>query len=406
MTDYLRLQIAAGAQAVQIFDSWAGLLGGPRNTSGSPCRSVRRIVEGVRGPRRAGDLLRQRRAALLEAAATAGSDVLGLCWRTPLDDAPRARGPERGAAGQPRPARLFATPDDGAAAGRARAGPDGGPAGPHHEPRPRHPARHADRERGGAGGGGAGYGERAAAAARARHARANAAITADDSELLARYDGPGPRYTSYPTAVEFHEGFDQADYARASRAADARRRAALALRAPAVLRGALHLLRLQRRHHEAPRRRGRATSTTSIARSICWRRTCRTAAGLADALGRRHADLLPRPSRSSACSTRIAQTLHLHARRRGRRRGRSARHHGASRSRRCAALRLQPPLDGRAGLRARGAGGGQPHPELRADARRWSSTRATLGYRLDQHRPDLRPAVPDASRASPARSSR
>ncbi|MFN7952694.1 MAG: oxygen-independent coproporphyrinogen III oxidase [bacterium] len=27
------------------------------------------------------------------------------------------------------------------------------------------------------------------------------------AELLARYDRPGPRYTSYPTAVEFHDGF-------------------------------------------------------------------------------------------------------------------------------------------------------------------------------------------------------
>ena len=26
------------------------------------------------------------------------------------------------------------------------------------------------------------------------------------AELLHRYDRPGPRYTSYPTAVEFHEG--------------------------------------------------------------------------------------------------------------------------------------------------------------------------------------------------------
>lgn len=31
-------------------------------------------------------------------------------------------------------------------------------------------------------------------------------------ELLRKYDRPGPRYTSYPTAVEFHEGFDEAAY--------------------------------------------------------------------------------------------------------------------------------------------------------------------------------------------------
>jgi oxygen-independent coproporphyrinogen-3 oxidase len=31
-------------------------------------------------------------------------------------------------------------------------------------------------------------------------------------ELLRKYDKPGPRYTSYPTAVEFHAGFGEADY--------------------------------------------------------------------------------------------------------------------------------------------------------------------------------------------------
>jgi oxygen-independent coproporphyrinogen-3 oxidase len=31
-------------------------------------------------------------------------------------------------------------------------------------------------------------------------------------ELLRAYDRPGPRYTSYPTAVEFHEGFDEGSY--------------------------------------------------------------------------------------------------------------------------------------------------------------------------------------------------
>jgi oxygen-independent coproporphyrinogen-3 oxidase len=32
------------------------------------------------------------------------------------------------------------------------------------------------------------------------------------TELLAKYDRPGPRYTSYPTAPHFHEGFDEAAY--------------------------------------------------------------------------------------------------------------------------------------------------------------------------------------------------
>ena len=36
---------------------------------------------------------------------------------------------------------------------------------------------------------------------------------ADIAELLARYDVQGPRYTSYPTAVEFHDSVDAADYA-------------------------------------------------------------------------------------------------------------------------------------------------------------------------------------------------
>jgi len=33
-----------------------------------------------------------------------------------------------------------------------------------------------------------------------------------DSALIGKYDKAGPRYTSYPTAVQFHEGFTDADY--------------------------------------------------------------------------------------------------------------------------------------------------------------------------------------------------
>lgn len=36
-----------------------------------------------------------------------------------------------------------------------------------------------------------------------------------DFEKIARYSKPGPRYTSYPTAVEFHEKFGLKDYTRA-----------------------------------------------------------------------------------------------------------------------------------------------------------------------------------------------
>lgn len=37
-----------------------------------------------------------------------------------------------------------------------------------------------------------------------------------DAQLLSRYDINGPRYTSYPTALQFHEDFGASDYARAA----------------------------------------------------------------------------------------------------------------------------------------------------------------------------------------------
>ncbi len=42
-----------------------------------------------------------------------------------------------------------------------------------------------------------------------------------DVELIRRYDRPGPRYTSYPTAPQFHAGFGAADYAAEARRSNA-----------------------------------------------------------------------------------------------------------------------------------------------------------------------------------------
>ncbi len=47
--------------------------------------------------------------------------------------------------------------------------------------------------------------------------RAMAAIPPFDADLLRRYDRPGPRYTSYPTAPQFKPGFGEAEFIRAAR---------------------------------------------------------------------------------------------------------------------------------------------------------------------------------------------
>ncbi|WP_027326763.1 oxygen-independent coproporphyrinogen III oxidase [Helicobacter pametensis] len=41
-----------------------------------------------------------------------------------------------------------------------------------------------------------------------------------DFDKIAKYSKSGPRYTSYPTAVEFHEGFQETDYIRALQASN------------------------------------------------------------------------------------------------------------------------------------------------------------------------------------------
>jgi uroporphyrinogen decarboxylase len=88
----LRSQVAAGARAVQLFDSWAGALA-PLDYRERVLPFTRRIFEGLAGlgvPRihfgvGTGELL-----SLM--GGPAGADVVGVDWRVPLDEAWRRVG--------------------------------------------------------------------------------------------------------------------------------------------------------------------------------------------------------------------------------------------------------------------------------------------------------------------------
>lgn len=110
MVDYLRLQVHAGAQAVQIFDSWAGILGAA-DYRRFALPHIQFMVRGVRDLGVPVIYFVNGAPHLLEAAAAAGSDVLGVCWRTPLDEVARRVGPDLALQGNLDPHLLFAAPE-------------------------------------------------------------------------------------------------------------------------------------------------------------------------------------------------------------------------------------------------------------------------------------------------------
>ena len=109
MVDYLRLQVHAGVQAVQIFDSWAGILG-DADYRRFALPYVSQIVDGVKDLGVPIIYFVNGAPHLIEAAAASGANVLGVCWRTPLDEVARRVGPEMALQGNLDPHVLFAEP--------------------------------------------------------------------------------------------------------------------------------------------------------------------------------------------------------------------------------------------------------------------------------------------------------
>ncbi|MGH9129398.1 MAG: uroporphyrinogen decarboxylase, partial [Acidimicrobiales bacterium] len=114
----LRSQVLAGAAAVQLFDSWAGILSA-EDYRALVLPASRRVLEGL------ADLDVPRihfgvgTGELLGLMAGAGAEVVGVDWRVPLDEARRRVGPGRAVQGNLDPAVCLAPWD--VVAGQARA---------------------------------------------------------------------------------------------------------------------------------------------------------------------------------------------------------------------------------------------------------------------------------------------
>jgi uroporphyrinogen decarboxylase len=102
---FLRVQIDAGASAVQLFDSWVGALPAADYRALVQAHSARVLAGAADVPRihfgvGTGELLHDMGAA--------GADVVGVDWRVPLDDAVRRIGPGKAVQGNLDPTLVFA----------------------------------------------------------------------------------------------------------------------------------------------------------------------------------------------------------------------------------------------------------------------------------------------------------
>jgi uroporphyrinogen decarboxylase len=112
MATYLGAQAAAGAQALMLFESWAGLLA-PREFSRFALRAVRRTMAALRKQTEVPLIYYVNQgSALMEAVADLDVDVIGVDWRSPLSQVSRVLGPGRAVQGNLDPAALFAPPEE------------------------------------------------------------------------------------------------------------------------------------------------------------------------------------------------------------------------------------------------------------------------------------------------------
>jgi len=104
---YLRMQVRAGADIVQIFDSWAGVLGAELyRTFG--LEPIRRICEGLRDVPVI--VFAKGAAHVLEELRTLPCEVIGMDWTMDIEATERKVGSDKALQGNLDPAYLYAPP--------------------------------------------------------------------------------------------------------------------------------------------------------------------------------------------------------------------------------------------------------------------------------------------------------
>jgi uroporphyrinogen decarboxylase len=104
---FLKVQIEAGAAAVQLFDSWAGCLA-PADYLRHVAQATEKVFASVASYGVPRIHFGVGTGELLAAMAGTGPDVMGVDWRVPLDEAARRIGPDKALQGNLDPAILFA----------------------------------------------------------------------------------------------------------------------------------------------------------------------------------------------------------------------------------------------------------------------------------------------------------
>ncbi len=104
---YCRLQVEAGADVIQIFDSWIGSLG-PSDYRDYAFDASQRLVRAVQEMGVPVIYFGVETAGLLGQMAATGADVVGLDWRQPLDEGWRVVGHGHAVQGNLDPITLFA----------------------------------------------------------------------------------------------------------------------------------------------------------------------------------------------------------------------------------------------------------------------------------------------------------